>query len=281
MNAKDIKRVYQKFTDELYRHPHDSGYPISYDICEMVGKVSWGPYGGFAVSWDISDFINSLHDWYGQVLSWSVWLKILKNYGDDDAWHIRRQCIEPVAFFCMFQPSAFRDRLGAISTQAIHQANLGVDSTYLDRLDQDGSRSAFLSRRHSEEQLARIGNRWKNYGVFEMNLKHIDSAEYRKVTRDYRNLASHGTPPRFEWGETNVMTRSIVPWSDLVNQGDGTYQLVEHPTRKAVSYGFGGMQPLGLSNMHEINKKQLTLAFAAFHAYQALVEEMVMALGST
>ena len=113
-----------------------------------------------------------------------------------------------------------------------------------------------------------------------MNLKHIDSAEYREVTRDYRNLASHGTPPHFEWGETNVMTRSVVPWSEMVNQGDGTYQLVEHPTRKVVSYGFGGMQPLGLSDMLEINKTQVTLAFAAFHAYQALVEEMIVALDS-
>lgn len=280
MKANDLKKVYRTFTDELYRHPDDSGYPISYDICEMVRKVHWGLYGGLAVSWDISEIINSLHDWYGQVRSWSAWVKALKNYDGNDAWHIRRQCIQPVAFFCMFQPSAFRDRLGKISTQAIHQANLRIDSTYPDRLDQDDDRRAFLSRRRSEKQLARIGHRWPNYNFFETGLKRVDSPEYREVTRDYRNLASHGTPPYFEWGETNLMTRSIVPRSDLVNQGDGTHQLVEHPTRKAVSYSLGGMQPLALSDMLEINKTQLTLAFAAFHAYQALVEEMIVALDS-
>ncbi len=280
MNAKDLKRVYRNFADELYRHPHDSGYPISYDICEMVRKVSWGIYGGLAVSWDISEIINSLHDWHRQVINWSVWLEILKNYDGDDAWHIRRQCIQPVAFFCMFQPSAFRDRLGKLATQAIHQANLSIDSTYHDRLDQDRGRNAFLSRSDCEAQLARIGHRWPNYNFFETALNQVDTPEYRKVTRDYRNLASHGIPPHFEWGETNLMTRSIVPWSDLVNQGDGTYQLVEHPTRKAVSYSLGGMQPLALSDMLEINKTQLTLAVAAFHAYQALVEEMIVSLDS-
>lgn len=280
MNAKDLKRVYRKFVDELYHHPDDPGYPISYDICEMVRKVSWGTYSGLAVSWDISEIINSLHDWYRQVLNWSVWLEILKSYDGDDAWHIRMQCIQPVAFFCMFQPSAFRDRLGKLSTQAIHQANLCIDSTYLDCLDQDDDHRKFLSRRSSEAQLARIGKRWQNYRVFELNLKHIDSEKYREVTRDYRNLASHGTPPHFELGDVNLVTRSIVPWSEIVNQGDGTYQLVEHPTRKAVSYGIGGMQPLALSDMLEINKTQLTLAVAAFHAYQALVEEMIVAVDS-
>lgn len=280
MKANDLKKVYRKFTDELYRHPHDPGYPISDDICEMVRKVNWGQYGGLAVSWDMSEIINSLHDWYGQLLNWSVWLEILNSYDGDDAWHIRRQCIQPIAFFCMFQPSAFRDRLGKLSTQAIHQANLRIDPTYLDRLDEDEARGNVLFRDRTEKQLARIGRRWPNYNSFEAGLKRVDSPQYRKVTRDYRNLASHGTPPHFEWGEVNLVTRSIVPWSEMVNQGDGTYQLVEHPTHKAVSYGFGGMQPLSLSDMLEINKTQLTLAFAAFRAYQALAEEMIVALDS-
>lgn len=280
MKANDLKKVYRNFTDELYRHPHDSGYPISYGICEVVRKVHWGLYGELAVSRDLEELVNFLHDWYEQVRSWSAWVKVLKSYDGNDAWHIQRHCIRPVAFFCMFQPSAFRDRLGTISTQAIHQANLCIDSTYLDRLDQDDDHGGFLPRRRSEKQLARIGRRWPNYNFFETTLKRVDSPEYREATKDYRNLASHGTPPHFEWGETNVMTRSIVPWSELVDQGDGTYQLVEHPTRKAVSYGFGGMHPVALSDMLEINKKQLTLAFAAFHAYQALIEEMIVALDS-
>lgn len=280
MKANDLKKVYRNFCDELYRHPHDSGYPISYDICAVAEKVTWGLYGGFAVSRDLVEIINFLHDWYGQVRRWSVWMKVLRSYDGDDAWHIRRQCIQPVVFFCMFQPNAFRDRLGTISTQAIHQANLSIDSTYLDRLDQDDDRGAFLSRRRSEKQLARIGHRWPNYNFFENGLKRVDSPEYREVTRDYRNLASHGTPPHFEWGEINLVTRSVVAAYEMVDQGDGTYRPVDHPTRKVVRYGHGGMEPLALSDMFEINKKQLTLAFAAFRAYQALIEEMIAALDS-
>ena len=280
MKAKDLKRAYRNFADELYRHPDDPGYPIPYDICAAAEKLNWGLYGGYAVSRDLAETINSLHDWYGQVKTWSAWVRILKSYDGNEAWRIQRQCVQPVAFFCMFQPSAFRDKLGKISTQAIHQANLRIDSTYLDRLDQDDDRGNFLSRRRSEEQLARIGRRWPNYNFFETGLKRVDPPEYREVTRDYRNLASHGTPPHFERGEINLVTRSIKPAYEMVDQGDGTYRSVDHPTRKVVRYGHGGMEPLALSDMLEINKTQLTLAFAAFHAYQTLVEEMIVALDS-
>lgn len=107
------------------------------------------------------------------------------------------------------------------------------------------------------------------------DLAALDSKAYRTFTRNFRNLASHAIAPKFEFGYTNMVTRSIVSATNLVRQGDGTYSAVDDPTKKCVAYGFGGTPPLDLREVLNANTGEYRLAAQAFNSYQTLLIELM------
>lgn len=284
MERKIFETAYLHFLEEReIRKPMD-GYPLSYNLCDSIEDGEWKngiPFINLMVSGELRETINLLNSWCRHLTSWAVWIKVLEKYNEQDSWLIRDHFVESIVFLCMFQSSSTRDRLGAIATNAIHQANLCVDSEYRDRLDQDKNSNIPLPRKKREKQLKHLGQRWKNYGAFEEQLEKMDSKKYRDITRDFRNLASHEIAPRFECGHTKFVTRSIVPKSEMIKLPDGLFQVVNHPKTKAVSYGFGGTPPLSLCEMHEANEKEYILAVSVFNAYQDILTELLNALAST
>ena len=144
------------------------------------------------------------------------------------------------------------------------------------RLVEDERRSP-LRRFEYEAQLQRIGSRWSSSKAFVEKLTELDGPAYRRTTRNFRNRASHAIAPRFEIGITDLVTRKIVPATKIEQQGDGTFRSVEIPGKKNVQYGFGGTQPLKLDEALQANAKEFTLAQAAMHAYETLLDELIAA----
>lgn len=247
----------------------------SYDLCDLVGKAEWSiPFVGFMVDGELRESINELNAWLRHLEDLKVWAEVLKSYDEEDAWSLRLHFVEPLVRYCMLQPSSTRDRLGQVATNGVHQANLCVDADYKDVLDQDKLKPGqFLSRKKLEAQLARILKRWTTGEQLIAALQSMDSETHRQQTYDYRNEASHFIAPRVEFGEVQFVTRRIKPYSELVEQPDGTFKLIERHGKTCVSYGFGGIRPLTLAEIIETNSQEYDFAVAALAAYSDLLRE--------
>lgn len=283
MDRHAFEAAYSQFWDEIDGVNEPGWKPVSYGMCDLVSNNHWPSLSGLAsmmILDDLRETINFLNSWRGRLFKWSVWLKVISGRSEDDMLALAEHFVEPLAFFCMLQPSAMRDRFVHVATNAIHQVNLAINNAYPDQLDQD--HEGFLNRRKSTDQLKRIGKGWRNFDAFDNTLRMVDSTDYRKATCNFRNLSSHAIPPRFEWGETNFVTRGRVPKTSLVKQADGTFQEIQDEKVKVTTYSFGGMPPLGLAKMLEVNQREHELASATFEAYSTLLQEMLdsMALRS-
>jgi hypothetical protein len=273
------ERAHHFFMDRLEVFIDTAEFPLSYDLCEQIKAIHWyTPIMGLSIGNDLCEAINQLHSWYQSLVDLSLWIEVLKEFDDEDQWSIRSRYVEPLAFYCMLQPSATRDRFGTIATSALHQANLHVQAGYKDSLDQD--RQGFLSRNKREAQLKRLGSQWSAFQSFLQTLAALDAKEFSQASLNFRNLASHGIAPRFEQGESSFVTRAFVPRSELLEQLDGSYRLVDHPIEKAVSYGFGGTPPLSFQTVHDVCSQQYLKALGAFHAYRSLLREVINVLTS-
>jgi hypothetical protein len=239
--------------------------------------VEWKiPFVEMMVNGELRESINWLNSWLRNLERLKIWAAILVDYSDDEAWGLRHHFVEPLVYFCMLQPSSTRDRLGQVATNGVHQANLCVDADYKDFLDQDELKPGqFLSRKKLENQLARLVKRWAVGDQLMAALQSLDSEAHRQKTFDYRNEASHFIAPRVEFGEVQFVTRRREPFPELVKQADGTARLIEHPERKCVAYGFGGIRPLTLAEIIETNSQEYDFAVAALAAYSNLLREAV------
>jgi hypothetical protein len=282
-DRRNLREVYERahalFLDNLEIIPTPEDFPLPYTICERIQDASWPriPFASLMVSEDLSETINQLNAWREWLMDLSIWAKVLDELDEHDAWAIQHSCVDPLAHICLTQPSAVRDRFGHIATNAIHQANLNIVSNYKDKLKQD-SETRPLSRRRVEAQLQVLGEHWACAPRFNETLHNIDSEEYRHATWNYRNLSSHAIAPRFRVGITNFVVRGLTPHSEVVQQPNGTYVLVEHPTKKDVSYGFGGMQALDLHRVYALSLGEFRKAVDLFRTYSALLEEVLSAL---
>ncbi len=250
--------------------------PFSYEFCERVEKGNWRLFAGLGVASDLRLAINHLNAWRVRLHEWAAWLKVLESYEEQTALELQFHFLDHLMFFCMFQPSGFRDALAHVTTQAVHQGNLSTGKTDRDVLVQD-SRKRPLKRKEAEAQLENLCEHWIQAQAFIESLSTLDSDDYRRLTRNYRNRASHAIPPRFGWGEVGFVTRSVKSWPEFVEQSDGTVQIVESK-HKSVVYSLGGTPPLELEETYGANLREHNLASYALEAYCTLLDEILLAL---
>lgn len=282
-SRRELRQLYERayviFLDKLEIAPTPKHFPLPYGICEEIQQAPWPhiPFLSHSITGDLSETINQLNAWTQWLLHLSVWTEVLDDFGEQDAWTIQHSYVDPLAQVCLMQASAVRDRFGHIATNAIHQANISTLHGYKDHLEQDKQKHP-LSRKKVEKQIAEMGETWSAKPAFLCALKGLDTEDYRRATGNYRNLTSHAIAPRFRFGYTNMVVRSICPVQERVQQSDGSYAYVDHLTKKAVSYSFGGTDALELREVHRLSQAQFDQAVAVFHAYCALMSEMLSAL---
>lgn len=281
MEARPLfEEANRRYWDELESIPIPGWMPFPYNMVNEVEKGNWPHFIDMMVSDELRETINLMNAWWSALLGWSIWVKILPTFDHNDRSTLQMQHVDPLAFMCMYQPSATRDRFCMIATNAVHQANCIALPGYKDRLDQDDlPKGRFLNRAQKEKQLVRLGQDWSKFGDFQRCLNPINDKDYRKVTRDFRNHSSHAIAPRFEWGYTNAVTRYMTPSEKMAKQPDGTFTVVKDHSRMVVAYGFGGMPPLKYEDMVAESRKQHNLAAAALEAYQTLLREVLQKIG--
>lgn len=276
MTRQFFENGYRRFWD--FTESRTNHYqPLSYELCDAVEKVHWHiSLVDHMVSGELRETINLLNAWKRQLSFLDIWSNVLSDYPEDDAWALRFHFVEPLVFFCMHQPSSTRDRLGQIASNATHQANLSSVEGYKDKLEQDKLEpERFLGRRKQEAQLRHLAGQWKNGIPLLGALANLDSKNYQRKTFDYRNQASHFIAPRLEWGEVQLVTRYIVPRTQMIPQDNGTFRLEEINGEKTVSYGFGGIRPLTLNEIIGANSRECELATTALTYYSDLLREIL------
>ncbi|MCD9125405.1 hypothetical protein [Luteimonas fraxinea] len=272
----DAYARYQDTIEQIRRrHPGLT----SYDIVERID----GTHGTFAWWWaaasEMRETINSLNAWAVRLHEWQAWNGMLSSYDDEeDKWEVLHHFLEPVAFYCMLQPSSFADRLALTAENMLHQANQRTSPDEPDRLAQDERPGKHLSRSDRRKQLGKLGKRWSKFKAFQQALHALDSDEYSRLTRNYRNLASHSFSPRLMLGHISRATRSIGPSIDMVLQDDGRYRRTEHPTKRAVTYAMGSQDPLSLAEIYKANLAEYQRAKKAIECFIVLVEELCDAI---
>jgi hypothetical protein len=235
---------------------------------------------------DFQEVINGLNSWKAHLHSWACWNGVIKNQPNEEwAWAIRSDFVEPLAFFCMSQPTSFRDRLTKFSTFATHYANLEFDPAYTsDILEEDeenfkrllrGSPSSYyLSREKAEKQLATISKESETAKEILVAIKLLDTDEYRSRTYGWRNKAAHYIAPRFEFGETQLITRSVSFPYKSVKLENGFVGLIEDKSKMSIGYGIGGCPAIPLNEAYEANSEQYELARNAVSACEVFLQEM-------
>lgn len=281
MDHSDFENAYQAFRQVFASGDIPDLMPFSYESCERVEKGNWRLLAGLGVASDLRLAINHLNAWRVRLHEWAAWLKVLESHEEQTALELQFHFLDHLMFFCMFQPSGFRDALAQVATQAVHQGNLSTGRTERDELEQDSLKPGWhLKRKQVEAQLKHLCELWTQGQAFINSLSALNSEDYRHLTRNYRNRASHAIPPRFGWGEVGFVTRSIEPWTEFVEQSDGTVQIVE-TEHKSVCYSLGGTPPLELEEMYRANLREHDLASRALEAYCTLLDEILLALPAT
>lgn len=271
MTLEAYERFHAVLEQHRTEHPGLTRY-IAVDRAETTrGTSAWW----WGASSEVRETINSINAWGVRLHEWAAWNQVLDSYSDrNERWDVLNHFVEPMAFFCMLQPSSFADRLSLAAETLLHQANRRVSPDEPDRLDQDARPGKPLRRSDRRRQLNRLGKGWKCFSSFQQALHALDGHEYRRLTHNFRDLASHSFSPRFMLGQINRAIRSIGPYHELQLQPDGCYKQVDHPTRKVVSYAMSSLEPLPLDAAHEANLAEYRRARNAIECFAKLIDEL-------
>jgi hypothetical protein len=274
--------AYARFHEHVELARSDFPGLVGYEIGDVVAAASGNAAWKFGIPEKIREITNITNAWGMRLHEWGIWQRVLDGYSNaDERWEIQYHFVEPIAHFCLFQPSGFADRLVEVAEDALHQANLRVIPGYRDVLDQDSrDPPGRLNRRQQLKQLELLGCRWTAFPAFLQHYREVNS-DYRQRTRNFRNLAAHSFAPRFELGIIGTATRSIANARELVPQGDGSFVSSEVPGRKCVQYDFGLLQPFSLSQARSDNLAEYKHTLTTMSAFAQLIEELCHSMNNT
>jgi len=258
--------------NEEKQEPEENYLPYEADDIDIC---QWQSLGEEMVRDELREVINNLNHWHGSLRRWQAWNAVIKGYGTDEAWELRREFLEARAHHCLLMPSSIRDTLTFVATNSMHQVRLIISSGYRDYLDGDPKdsteRPRILTRRQKEKRLADLISIWPEAAEFMASLRKIDDQAYRNLTSDYRNRNTHSIGPRLGIGMTQAVVRSVEQTTELSRQPDGKYLLTPVPGKVSVCYGFGGTEPLDMEMARAANLDQYRRARKCYTQYRGLL----------
>ena len=132
---------------------------LPYDF-DDIKRRQWYLMGEEMVLDELRELTNILNHWQGSLKRWQAWNEVIEAYGQDDAWDLRREFLEPLAHQCLLSPSAARDTLTFVATNSMHQVRLVGGGTYKDFLEGDPiaprKKPRNLTRAQKEQRLRQI-----------------------------------------------------------------------------------------------------------------------------
>lgn len=268
--------AYSRFHEKLLANQQLFPQLASFDAANRVNATQ----GTFAWQWgahgEVQETTNTLNAWGVRLHEWGAWNLVIDSYRcDEEKWEVFYHFMEPLAFYCMLQPSSLADRITVAAETLLHQANQFVFSEQRDHLAQDDlSPGRTLPRTARRKQLSRLGKHWTAFPEFYQALNVMAGDDYQKATCNFRDLSAHSFAPRLMTGQVIRAIRSIVPKTELVLQPCGGYLPVEDPTRRCVQYAMQSQPPLDLNATRAANLAEHQKALVAMKAFSSLICEL-------
>jgi hypothetical protein len=238
---------------------------LPYDF-DHIKSLKWKILGEEMVFCELRELTNIVNQWRSYLRKWHAWNLVIGKYKEEDAWELRIEFLETRAHYCLLQPSAVRDKITFVATNALHQVRLASENDYKDYLDGDPTAQdknpRHPTRRIKENRLYQLISKWSESNGFMEALRKIDNETYRQQTFDYRNKNSHAIGPRLGVGITQMK-----------EQDDGTWIDQPIPNKLSVSYGFGGTLPLDMEEARIANLEQYELAHSCYANYRKLLAQ--------
>jgi hypothetical protein len=270
MNAyrESMLHIFRKYL-EMDRANDDSKF-FSYDVVEKIQSSDLMFLHAEYLACDLREIINKYHAWTTRLTAWATWNDLLKKIseGDEKSWEIRNEFLQPIVFFCLHQPSSFKDLLIKYCTIAFHFGNMNRFPSYKDQLVEDNEifkrllknhpepYKYFLTRSQTLKQLREKSLQWSYRSELLDEIGNLDNEAYEVQSKGWRNHAAHYIPPRLTYGVTRTVTRQVNFQENLVTLDNGTAHIVINKDRKQISYGFGGTTPLDSEKIYEANLQQ-------------------------
>lgn len=254
-----------------------SEHYLPYDF-EQIDQHRWSLFGAEMVRDELRELTNLLNGWLDALRRWKAWNSVIAGYEEEDTWELRREFLEALAHQCLLLPSAMRDTFTFVATNSMHQVRLAQDASYRDHIDGDPTthdeKPRHLTRRQKEQRLLKLLAPWPDTATHFVSLIcSLDTHEYRSATSDYRNRTSHAIGPRLGIGMTRAVVRSVKPATELIQQPNGSYEMVRIPRRMSVGYGWGGTLPLDMEEACTVNLEQYRRARACYECYRGLLSD--------
>lgn len=277
-----LRRIFDRYLQRRQDGPLEPALePLGYDFSRFGGRA-WFIAGDTLLQDELRELTNILNRWQQLLERWQAWNEVLAGLDEAQAWALRREFQESDVHWCLIFPSAVRDAIAFVSTNAVHQIRLATEHNYVDHLEGDpttpGRKQRRLRRPEREAQLRKLLWPWQQGAQLLERLQAIDDEDYRRATLDYRNEHSHAIGPELEFGHTQFMHRSVESATKMERGTDGYYRDVLIPGKMAVKYIFGGRPPLDLQTTRHLNLAQYLHARACFETYTGLLDIIMAGL---
>ena len=284
-HAKLLREAFDQYLSHLYETPLEPAGKISdYDF-SFVCNRKWHSLAEEMVVCDLRQLTNLVNGWAESLCRWHAWSYVLADRDRQEAWELRSEFLDALVHKCLLMPASIRDAITSVATSAFHQARLSTDRTYRDNLEGDPrdpktpeEKTNFSRRGEKEKYLSKIVRDWPSSNRFLEALRQINTSAYIQATRNYRNLTAHSIAPKFEFGHTRTVQRSVRQFQTIENSEDGRIILRDVPGKLTVSYSYGGTPPLNLETIRAANLGQFERAHACYSEYRALLEAVVKAI---
>ena len=241
---------------QAYRSAIDSteigGRFMTYRWWSLPNRMSalWMPYsqmlGDFAP--ELANIINDLTHHVHRLRAWAA---VLEPLDDEDKHEVAHEFVEHLGTVALGMPYAIKSRFAFAAGNLCHQANMAGDLP--------GWADNFPSNNLYLNDIEPFCRGWRRYRRFKVAVERIAGTAFKDASDDFRNTYNHGFSSRFVLGITASVTRE--------QRSDGS-----------VSYGFGGNPPLGLPAVADLLAIERDCCYAAFDAFQTLVNEQITAI---
>lgn len=226
--------------DGRYVAHEPDGFPKSLHITWMAYRDMLQEF-----SREISNSLNDLTNYTHRLKAWGT---VISPMPDQEKLETTHEFIDPLATVSLTLPYVIQSRFIFATAHLCHQANRSRDDlTWKDDLR--------LDRKIVFQDANKHGSKWASYDALKERIEAINDEAYRDATHDFRHAYNHRFSPRVVIGLTSFVRRQV------------------DAKTKAVSYAFGYLQPLTLDVITELLTDQCRRGYAAFDAFQNLVQD--------
>jgi len=247
--------TYKTYLQALRASPLD-GKMMPYNWADLRKPVSarWLVYSQMLDEF-ARELANSVNKLTTNVQKLSDWAAVLQDADEEKQFEIAHEFIDDLATNTLMLPYVIKSRFAFSIAHLSHQANRVWSNNWKDDLALDAA--IYLDATDARAP------HWQSYKKLKLSVEAINGRSFKAATGDFRNAYNHRFSPRFVFGVTQIVTRTVDEATGRIN------------------YGIGGRPPLQLKALVELLDKERNRCYIAFERFQILINEQISAIADS